>query len=48
MVSASDLRSEGREFGEPTLCSLVKHELSQCLSPPRCVNGNQQINLETT
>ena len=31
MVSALDLGPEGREF-EPW-----------CLSPPRCVNGNQQI-----
>ena len=37
MVSASDLGPQGA----PRLCSLAKH--LQCLSPPRCINGNQQI-----
>ena len=47
MASASDLGPEGREF-EPwpvrLRCVLRQNtELSQCLSSPRCINGNQQI-----
>ena len=47
MVSASDLGSEGREF-EPwpvhPRCVLRQSTyLSQCLSPSRCINGNQKI-----
>ena len=43
MVSASDLGPEGREF-EPRpvhpRCVLRQNTwLSQCLSPPRCING---------
>ena len=47
MVGASDLGPEGREF-EPwpvhPRCVLSQITLlSQCLSLPRCINGNQQI-----
>ena len=49
MVTASDLGPEGRDF-EPwpvhPRCVLRQNtELSQCLSPPRSINGNQQIAL---
>ena len=52
MVGASDLGPEGREF-EPwpvhSHCVLRQNtDPSQCLSPPRCINGNQQIALGTT
>ena len=44
--AASDLRPKGREF-EPWQvhpCCVVRQntELSQSLSPPRFINGNQQ------
>ena len=47
VVGASDLGTEGREF-EPwpvhPRCVLRQNtSLSQFLSPPRCINGNQQI-----
>ena len=49
VVSASGVGPEGREF-EPwpvhPHCVLRQNtQLSQCLSPPRCINGNQQIAL---
>ena len=52
VVSASDLGPEGREF-EPSLghprCVLRQNTShSQCLSPPRCTNGNKYIALGTT
>ena len=51
VVSASDLGPEGREF-EPwrvhPRCVLRQNtQLPQCLSPPRCINGNQHIALGT-
>ena len=46
MVSASDLGPEGREFKpwpvHPRCVLRQNTKLSQCLSPPRCINGNQQ------
>ena len=47
MLSGSDFGPESREF-EPwpvkPRCVLGQNtELSQCLSPPRCINGNQHI-----
>ena len=38
VVSASDMGPEGREFKPWPV-----HPFSQCLSSPRCSNGNQQI-----
>ena len=47
MVSASDLGPEGREFKpwpvHPRCVLRQNTELSQYLSSPRCINGNQQI-----
>ena len=49
MVSATDLGPDSREF-EPwpvhPRCVLRQNtSLSQCIPPPRCINGNQQIAL---
>ena len=45
LLSASDLRPEGREFEPWPLhprCVLRQNTyVAQCLSPPRCINGNQ-------
>ena len=47
VVCASDSGPEGREFelaGAHPRCVLRQNtQLSQCLSPPRCINGNHQI-----
>ena len=46
VVSAPDLGSEGQEFQlwpVHPCCVLRQNSLSQCLSPPRCINGNHQI-----
>ena len=47
MVGASDLGPEGREFEpwpvHPRCVFRQNTSLSQCLSSPRCINGNQQI-----
>ena len=42
-----DLGPEGQEF-MPWPVFLGKTLNSQCLSPPRCINGNQQIALGIT
>ena len=51
MVSALDSGASGLGF-EPwpgTLCCVLGQDtlLSQCLSPPRCINGYRQIVGET-
>ena len=47
MVGASDVGSKGREFEpwpvHPFCLPRQNTQLSQCLSPPRCINGYQQI-----
>ena len=39
-----DLKDQSSSPAAPTLCVFTKNNLlSQCLSPPTCINGNQQI-----
>ena len=50
MVSALDSVSKGPGSSPGrviVLCSWVRHLLSQCLSPPRSINGYQQTVGET-
>ena len=51
MISASDLGPEGREFVpwpvHPRRVLRQNTEFSQCLSSPRCINGNQKVSLGT-
>ena len=44
MVSALDFRASGLGLNhgrDIVLCSWTKYLLSQCLSPPRCINEYQ-------